>query len=181
MRLVPLPRLCICDHITDHSCFFPYSFSSYLMVICFVTRIILGLRKETKLLKISALWSLYKVQKRRRENTRGLVSSQSLVKALTSAELQSCLDVKLLFLGDTELECPFLVTSTWLSMWYFNQGIPVSEKGQLESCSQSKSMAFDSSSLDYIFPYLGWKDLLGEGMATYSSILAWRILVDRGA
>ena len=76
------------------------------MVICFVTRIILGLRKETKLLKISALWSLYKVQKRRRENTRGLVSSQSQVKALTSAELQSCLDVNLLFLGDTELEVP---------------------------------------------------------------------------
>ena len=28
---------------------------------------------------------------------------------------------------------------------------------------------------------LGWEDPLGEGMATHSSILAWRIPVDRGA
>ena len=28
---------------------------------------------------------------------------------------------------------------------------------------------------------LGWEDPLDEGMATYSSILAWRIPVDRGA
>jgi len=28
---------------------------------------------------------------------------------------------------------------------------------------------------------LGWEDPLEEGMATHSSILAWRILVDRGA
>ena len=28
---------------------------------------------------------------------------------------------------------------------------------------------------------LGWEDPLGEGMATYSSILAWRISMDRGA
>ena len=28
---------------------------------------------------------------------------------------------------------------------------------------------------------LGWKDPLEEGMATYSSILAWRIRMDRGA
>ena len=27
---------------------------------------------------------------------------------------------------------------------------------------------------------LGWEDPLEEGMATYSSILAWRILMDRG-
>ena len=27
---------------------------------------------------------------------------------------------------------------------------------------------------------LGWEDPLEEGMATHSSILAWRILVDRG-
>ena len=45
------------------------------------------------------------------------------------------------------------------------------KRGQLESCSQSKSMAFDSSSLDYIFPYLGWEDLV-EGMTTHSSIFA---------
>ena len=28
---------------------------------------------------------------------------------------------------------------------------------------------------------LDWKDPLGEGMATHSSILAWRIPMDRGA
>ena len=28
---------------------------------------------------------------------------------------------------------------------------------------------------------LGWEDPLGEGMATHSSILAWRVSVDRGA
>ena len=28
---------------------------------------------------------------------------------------------------------------------------------------------------------LGWKDPLVEGMATHSSILAWRITMDRGA
>ena len=28
---------------------------------------------------------------------------------------------------------------------------------------------------------LGWEDLLEEGMATHSSILAWRISMDRGA
>ena len=28
---------------------------------------------------------------------------------------------------------------------------------------------------------LGWEDPLGEGMATNSSILAWRIPMDRGA
>ena len=28
---------------------------------------------------------------------------------------------------------------------------------------------------------LGWEDPLEEGMATHSSILAWRIPIDRGA
>ena len=28
---------------------------------------------------------------------------------------------------------------------------------------------------------LGWEDPMKDGMETYSSILAWRILVDRGA
>ena len=28
---------------------------------------------------------------------------------------------------------------------------------------------------------LGWEDPLEEGIATHSSILAWRILIDRGA
>ena len=30
-------------------------------------------------------------------------------------------------------------------------------------------------------PSLVWEDPLEEGMATHSSILAWRILMDRGA
>ena len=30
-------------------------------------------------------------------------------------------------------------------------------------------------------PFLGWKDPLEKGMATHSSILAWRIPMDRGA
>ena len=30
-------------------------------------------------------------------------------------------------------------------------------------------------------PSLGWEDPLGEGMATHSSILAWRIPMVRGA
>ena len=29
--------------------------------------------------------------------------------------------------------------------------------------------------------FLGWEDSLEEGMATHSSILAWRIPMDRGA
>jgi len=29
--------------------------------------------------------------------------------------------------------------------------------------------------------FLGWEDLLEEGMAIHSSILAWRIPMDRGA
>ena len=32
-----------------------------------------------------------------------------------------------------------------------------------------------------IFPTLGWEDPLEEGMATHSSILAWRIPMIRGA
>ena len=28
---------------------------------------------------------------------------------------------------------------------------------------------------------LGWEDPMEEGMATHSSILAWRIAIDRGA
>lgn len=64
MRLVPLPRLCICGHMSDHSlCFFPYSFSSCLVVTCSIAGLSLCLRKETKPIKISALWSLHKVQR----------------------------------------------------------------------------------------------------------------------
>ena len=32
-----------------------------------------------------------------------------------------------------------------------------------------------------LVPFLGWEDTLKEGMATHSSILAWRIPLDKGA
>ena len=32
-----------------------------------------------------------------------------------------------------------------------------------------------------LVPSLGWEDSLEEGMVTHSSILAWRIPIDRGA
>ena len=35
--------------------------------------------------------------------------------------------------------------------------------------------------LETLVRSLGWEDLLEEGMATHSSILAWRIPMDRGA
>ena len=38
-----------------------------------------------------------------------------------------------------------------------------------------------SAMLETWVQYLGWEDPLEEGMATYSSILAWRIPMDRGA
>ena len=34
---------------------------------------------------------------------------------------------------------------------------------------------------EMLVQYLGWEDPLEEGMATHSSILAWRIPMDRGA
>ena len=34
---------------------------------------------------------------------------------------------------------------------------------------------------DSWFRFLGWEDSLEDGMATHSSILAWRIPMDRGA
>ena len=40
--------------------------------------------------------------------------------------------------------------------------------------SDGKELACDAGDL-------GWKDRLEEGMATHSSILAWRIPMDRGA
>ena len=34
---------------------------------------------------------------------------------------------------------------------------------------------------DTLVRFLGWEELLEKGMATHSSILAWSILMDRGA
>ena len=46
--------------------------------------------------------------------------------------------------------------------------------------SDGKESACNAGDLGLI-PGLGWEDLLEEGMATHSSILAWRIPMDRGA
>ena len=35
--------------------------------------------------------------------------------------------------------------------------------------------------LETLIQFLGWEDPMEEGMATHSSILAWRIPMDRGA
>ena len=44
--------------------------------------------------------------------------------------------------------------------------------------SDGEESACDAGDLGSI---LGWEDPLEEGMATHSSILAWRIPMDRGA
>ena len=44
--------------------------------------------------------------------------------------------------------------------------------------SDSKESTCNAGNLGLI---LGWEDHLEEGMATHSSILAWRIPMDRGA
>ena len=49
-------------------------------------------------------------------------------------------------------------------------GLPGRSDGEESTCN-----AGDLGSV------LDWQDLLEEGMATHSSILAWRIPVDRGA
>ena len=46
--------------------------------------------------------------------------------------------------------------------------------------SDGKESACNAGDLGLI-PGLGWEDPLEEGMATHSSILAWRIPMDRGA
>ena len=44
---------------------------------------------------------------------------------------------------------------------------------EVDSCIHSLAHAFSRCGLSIQF--LGWKDSLEEGMATYSSIFAWRI------
>ena len=50
-------------------------------------------------------------------------------------------------------------------------GFPGGSEGE-ESLLQSGTLGFGS---------VGWEDSLEEGMTTHSSILAWRIPIDRGA
>ena len=47
------------------------------------------------------------------------------------------------------------------------RGFPGSSAGKESTCNSGG--------------FLGWEDPLEEGMATHSSILAWRIPMDRGA
>ena len=60
-------------------------------------------------------------------------------------------------------------------MFYLSLPHPLSFPGGSDS-KESACSAGDLGSLT-----LGWEDPLEEGMATYSSILAWRIPMDRGA
>jgi len=39
----------------------------------------------------------------------------------------------------------------------------------------------NAGDMEMQFQFLSWEDPLEEGMATHSSILDWRILMDRGA
>ena len=52
-------------------------------------------------------------------------------------------------------------------------GFPGGSDGEKPTCSPVKQETWVRS--------LDWEDLLEEGMATDSSILAWRIPMDRGA
>ena len=52
--------------------------------------------------------------------------------------------------------------------WY-NLGFPGGSDGKESACTA-----------DTWVPSLGWEDPLDEGMTTHSSILAWRIPMDRG-
>ena len=45
----------------------------------------------------------------------------------------------------------------------------------------SKESACDTGDAEDVGLILNWEDPLAEGMATHSSILAWRILMNRGA
>ena len=50
----------------------------------------------------------------------------------------------------------------------------------LPLCSDGKEFAWNAMPGTWVRS-LGWEDPLEDGMATHSSILSWRILMDRGA
>ena len=58
-------------------------------------------------------------------------------------------------------------------MWFFNRDYWASLGSQMVKNPPAMRENWVRS--------LGWEDALEEGMATYSSILTWRIPVDRGA
>ena len=58
-------------------------------------------------------------------------------------------------------------------------GYPLQYQASLVGGSDGKESACNAG--DQGSKILGWEDNLEEGMATHSSILAWRIPMDRGA
>ena len=65
----------------------------------------------------------------------------------------------------------FILLSLWGSYhYYLHLGFPCSSDGKESTCN-----------MDTWVWSLGWEDPLEEGMATHSSILAWRTPKDRGA
>ena len=56
------------------------------------------------------------------------------------------------------------------SPWPFSAGLPGGSDGKESACSVGD-----------LAPSLAWKDPLEEGMATHSSILTWKIAMDRRA
>ena len=69
----------------------------------------------------------------------------------------------LIFLLSKGFSRVFFNTTVWKHQFFSTQGFPRSSVGE-ESAVQETWVQF-----------LGWEDPLEEGMATYSSILAWRI------
>ena len=101
--------------------------------------------------------------------------------------------------------------SRWIFFFFFNQqGFPGSSAGKESTCNAGNPSSIPGSgrspgeAMGYPFQYsqaslgaqivknlltmwktwvwcLGWEEPLGEGMATHSSIRAWRIPMDRGS
>ena len=44
-----------------------------------------------------------------------------------------------------------------------------------------KNLPVNAGDLEMLVQSLGWEDPLGEGMAIHTSILAWRITMNRGS
>ena len=63
----------------------------------------------------------------------------------------------------------------------FSRGIFPIQRSEPCSYSVVKSPPAMQETLEMRVQSLGWEDPLEEGMATHSSILAWRIPMDRGA
>ena len=70
-------------------------------------------------------------------------------------------------------------TSTGLLCWFFGKDCLPMQEMRVSLVAQ---LVKNLPAMQEIWvPSLGWEDPLEEGMATHSSILAWRIPIDRGA